>query len=408
MLPQSYQKCLQGVLTPKQYVMVEILLTLLQTRRDVRLERLAKYWTQAIQHDSRRRALQRFLLLPHLTPKLLWFALIKALIKQQYRQPGNHSQRRRQKKLTRLLKCNQMPLILVIDRSQWRQRNLFMVGVAWQGRALPIDWQLLPKCGNSNLREQKALLTPVLRLLKGYQLLLVADREFHSPKLAEWLQQRGVDFALRQKRNVCIQQQPSQDYQALGSLDIQPGARLFLRDIYSTKTHQSGSYHLAVRWQRGYRCPTQPEVWYILTSLPSYKATIAIFKLRFGIEPLFRDLKTGGYHIEHTHVSEPCFLALVLLVAMAYTWTALQGLALRSQPDLALYLSRRPQPGRSQPHHSHFQLAFNAHLWQLDLPDCRALNAQLRALNPHKRHFYERGLRAQSLLQSCFQPLVTL
>lgn len=316
MLPQSYQKCLQGVLTPKQCVMLEILLTLLQTTRDIRLERLARYWTQPIQYDSRRRALQRFLRLPQLTSKLLWFPLVKALIKQQYRQPGNHAQRRRQKKLTRRLKCHQMPLILIIDRSQWRARNLFMVGVAWQGRALPIYWQLLPKCGNSNLREQKALLTPVLHLLKGYQLLLVADREFHSPKLAEWLQDWGVDFALRQKRNVCIQL-PTQDYQALASLDIQPGARLFLRELHCTKTHQSGPYHLAVRWQRGYRCPTKSEVWYILTSLPSYKATIAIFKLRFGIEPLFRDLKTGGYHMEHTHVSEPRFLALVLLVAMA-------------------------------------------------------------------------------------------
>ena len=64
--------------------------------------------------------------------------------------------------------------------------------------------------------------------------------------------------------------------------------------------------------------------------------------LRFGIESMFRDLKTGSYPIEHTYVSESRFLALVWLVAMADTWTALQGLALRSQPELALYLSRRP------------------------------------------------------------------
>ncbi len=38
MLPQSYQKCLQGLLTPKQYGMGEILLTLRQSLRDVRLE----------------------------------------------------------------------------------------------------------------------------------------------------------------------------------------------------------------------------------------------------------------------------------------------------------------------------------------------------------------------------------
>jgi hypothetical protein len=55
--------------------------------------------------------------------------------------------------------------------------------------------------GSSNLREQKALLCPVLRLLKGYYVIILGDREFRSVRLAHWLDAQGVYFALRQKKS---------------------------------------------------------------------------------------------------------------------------------------------------------------------------------------------------------------
>jgi len=56
------------------------------------------------------------------------------------------------------------------------------------------------KRGSSNLTEQKALLSPVLRLLKGYEVIVLGDREFRSVRLAQWLDVQGVYFALRQKK----------------------------------------------------------------------------------------------------------------------------------------------------------------------------------------------------------------
>ena len=66
-----------------------------------------------------------------------------------------------------------------------------MVSVIWKKRALPIYWQLLDKRGASNLREQQALIRPVLRLLKKYELVIIGDREFHSVKLAHWLKKKS-------------------------------------------------------------------------------------------------------------------------------------------------------------------------------------------------------------------------
>ncbi|WP_257236413.1 hypothetical protein [Nostoc sp. 'Peltigera malacea cyanobiont' DB3992] len=45
--------------------------------------------------------------------------------------------------------------------------------------------------------EQKRLIRPLLQLFKGYQILVLGDREFHSIKLAHWLDSKGISFVLR-------------------------------------------------------------------------------------------------------------------------------------------------------------------------------------------------------------------
>ena len=48
-------------------------------------------------------------------------------------------------------------LILTIDRTQWKDSNIFVIAVIYKKRALPIYWLVLNKKGCSNLAEQKAL-----------------------------------------------------------------------------------------------------------------------------------------------------------------------------------------------------------------------------------------------------------
>ena len=125
MLPSFYQACLQAHLTPAQYLTLELLILLLQTQRNVKLERLATLFPQPIQFESRRRSLQRFLILPRLSVKLLWFPLVKYLVREQFRPKKLNRQRRR---YLRKLK-HQGYLLLVIDRTQWQERNLMMVSL---------------------------------------------------------------------------------------------------------------------------------------------------------------------------------------------------------------------------------------------------------------------------------------
>ncbi|HEY9302023.1 MAG TPA: hypothetical protein VIQ31_37785, partial [Phormidium sp.] len=62
-----YQTHLQKQLTQAQFILLTILLNLIQSEKQVRLERLVRVFPYPITTESRRRKLQRFLDLPHLT-----------------------------------------------------------------------------------------------------------------------------------------------------------------------------------------------------------------------------------------------------------------------------------------------------------------------------------------------------
>ena len=67
MLPQFYQNHFQQQLTRAQCIVLSLLLALIQQQKLVRLEALAEAFPLLIKFESRRRRLQRFLILPQLT-----------------------------------------------------------------------------------------------------------------------------------------------------------------------------------------------------------------------------------------------------------------------------------------------------------------------------------------------------
>jgi len=138
-----------------------------------------------IMFESRRRSIQRFLKLPILKIEKFWFPLLKYILRTQFK--------------------NKQELKVAINRMQWRDKNVFMISLILDKRALPLYWQILPKRGCSNLREQQSLRSPILGLLKNYKIVLLRDREFGSVQLASWLCEKNIRFVLRVKQGRYIQ-----------------------------------------------------------------------------------------------------------------------------------------------------------------------------------------------------------
>ncbi|MDJ0690231.1 MAG: hypothetical protein QNJ41_17180 [Xenococcaceae cyanobacterium MO_188.B32] len=185
----------------------------IQANPDV-IEKLAALLPIPIKYESRRRPNQRLLILPKLNVKCLWFPVLK-----------------------KWLKINQSPqkiAYVAMDRTRWKQRNLFVASLIKDKRGIPLHWLLLDKKGNSNFREQKRLLKSVLRLLDGYQIVILGEREFGHISLADWLERQGCQYVLIPKDDKYIKQ-TGENYQLLKSLGLKPGKSFYLPSVELTK-----------------------------------------------------------------------------------------------------------------------------------------------------------------------------
>ena len=61
-------------------------------------------------------------------------------------------------------------LVLILDRNQWQNTNILMISLAWRKRAIRLYWKNLTHKKAINLTEQKAVICPVIRLLKGQKI----------------------------------------------------------------------------------------------------------------------------------------------------------------------------------------------------------------------------------------------
>jgi Transposase DDE domain len=396
MLPPSYQKIFRKHLSEQQYLTLEILLLLIQAHRQVKLSTLASLFPQAITYESRKRNLQRFLVIGSLCVKLLWFPLIKYWIRQQ--RTGYRLNREQRRYFHKQKHQKYGYWMIALDRTQWKERNIFMVTLVWGTHALPLYWEMLNHVGNSNLKTQKRLLNMALSLLKNCRVVVLADREFHSPKLAQWLDHKGVYFALRQKKDLHFQESPELEYQVLKDQGFQPGMSKFYTGVKCGKSAELGFFNIAVYWRRKYRKKGPKDPWYILTNLPTLQHTLSLYRCRWGIEQFFKDCKTGGYNLEDTKVNETRFLALVLLVVIAYSLATIHGQRMKKL-GIEIYAGRIQQHNEQTPRQSDFSFSLYGQLWIYGMELWSDLALKLMALKPHKRLYFQRGFQALSLIQ---------
>ena len=396
MLPASYQTTLHAHLSESQCLTLQLLLLLIQAHRQVKLSVLASVFPQPIQYQSRKRNLQRFLALPRLNIKLLWFPLIKYWIRQA--QTGRNLNRGQRRHLKKLKHHKYGYWVIAIDRTQWKGRNVFMVSLVWGTHALPLYWEVLSHVGNSDLKTQKRLLKTVLHLFRNAPVLVLGDREFHSPKLADWLESKGISFALRQKKDLHFQEALGAEYQVLKEMGFKPGMSTFYERVLCNKGDGLGPFNVAVYWKRKYRRKGPKEPWYILTNLPTLKQALEVYRCRWGVEQLFKDCKTGGYNLESTKVNKTRFLALVLLIAIAYSLATLQGQGMK-ELGIDKYAGRIKEHKDKTPRQSEFSLGLNGQRWQYGMELWADWTLKLMALKPHKRLYFQRGFYALSLMQ---------
>ncbi len=166
-----------------------------------------------------------------------------------------------------------------------------------------------------------------------------------------------------------------------------------------TKTKGFVNFNVACKWKRKILGVAAEEGWFLLTNLETLELAIASYKTRFDIEEMFRYFKSGGYNLEGTGVSGERFIALILLIAIAYTSATLYGQKIKRM-GLQKYVGRVKEYGRIERRHSSFYIGLYGYAWVNFMETCQELVRELLKFNPNKRRYYQQGQRAMKLILS--------
>ncbi len=380
MLIPLYQTHLENQLETSELLFLELIINVLQDIKEVSLEKIATALPLPILFESRRKKVQRFLSLPSLNIKTLWFPIIKDWIAQNF--------------------TAHQRIYLVIDRTSWDRKNLIMISIIYDSRAIPVYFEILPKLGSSNFSEQTRVFSQVLPLFKKSQIIVLGDREFCSVQLANWLRAEEVEFCLRLKKNENIEIENG-SWQSLDDLGLTPGISWFYSNIKVTKTKQIEGFNVAGKWKKKFQGYAPNEGWFILTNLGDLPTAIKAYKKRFDIEEMFRDFKSGGYNLENTNVSERRLISLILIIAFAYSSATFKGQEIKKK-GVQKYVGRVREYGRLTRRHSSFYIGLYGQNWVRFMDSCWGLVEELMRLNRNKLGYYLRGMRAMKLILATF------
>lgn len=225
----------------------------------------------------------------------------------------------------------QKDIIITLDRTEWKKRRqnvqVLSASAAMYGRAVPLFWKTANRTGNTSWETWQGVLAPLLEAimrcddLQTYRVIVVADREFASPRLVHWLKDTfGVFAVVRCKRSQYIQEEDAPSEQLSDVLRrIKRGETQFFPSVLLTKA-ATAPVAVCITWRND--CD-EPLI--AATSLENPEETLASYAQRFGTEPMYKDLKSNGFDLETTKVTDAkridtlmilCAFAMILLLTL--------------------------------------------------------------------------------------------
>jgi len=215
------------------------------------------------------------------------------------------------------------PFILSIDRTDWylgaTPLNVFMLSVVCKGVAFPLLWTVLEKKGCSNTKERIELLANYVRLFgKGSIDFVAADREFIGREWFRYLRKEKIPFRIRIKENLRVTNARGNKMVAAKNLFRTQKVGVGVLLCGQRKVLQEEVSLMGMRTPEG--------EYVIVASSAESDEILREYALRWKIETLFGCLKTRGFCLEETHITERERLEkLLALMTVAFCWAYLAG-----------------------------------------------------------------------------------
>ncbi|HOE04473.1 MAG TPA: IS4 family transposase [Bacteroidales bacterium] len=227
---------------------------------------------------------------------------------------------------------HQPPYRLAMDRTNWKfgtvNINILVLAVVYHGVAFPVLFRLMPKFGNSSTNERIELMQRYINLF-GVESIdcLLADREFVGEHWLKYLNCNTIRYHIRIRENFWVDI-PKNGHRVKASW-LFSYIKINQSDFYRRIVSINGQYcYLSaskVRNKQGI-----PEL-QIIVSFNKPNQAQTLYKERWQIESAFKALKSSGFNIEDTHLTDIERIdKLFALVLVAFVWAYKAGIFLES------------------------------------------------------------------------------
>lgn len=235
------------------------------------------------------------------------------------------------KSMIALMRLDKTAQILALDRTEWQLGktwvNVLMLSVCYKGVAVPIWWKVYAKKGLSSQQQRIDCLESFQASLPTFTIkALVADREFIGQVWLAYLQKANIVFYMRMKENFYVKSGNKEKQLKEWFHDLSIHQRRIRRKAMFLQGQ--ALFISAIRLEKE---------WLLIASNVYDKHVFEIYRQRWQIETLFKALKTQGFQLENTFITDKEKIAkLLALLSIAFAWCYLAGLWLDEQKPIRI------------------------------------------------------------------------
>jgi hypothetical protein len=213
--------------------------------------------------------------------------------------------------------------IIALDRTCWKfgksDINILFLVIVFGKISVPIYWYPLDHggaCGSWLMEEilERFINNFGVKKIK----YLLADREFMSKEWLDFLTKKQIKFAIPLRKDMKIRLENSLQTKAVGRSfnDVKPFEYIEVKAVLWSHAVTLSAYR-----------NDKNELMVVASSADIDVRIFALYKFRWAIERLFKHLKSAGFDIEKSHITNPDrFVKLVAVCAVASALIIKNGL----------------------------------------------------------------------------------